>query len=109
MKNKFLGLLGLARRAGSVTYGMTAVLDEIYKRKSKLVILTEDFADNSAKQLDKALETDRKNPKVITVPYSKEEIGFSIGSKPTGIVSVSDVNFKKGLLDSIAAQVGEDT
>ena len=95
MQDKVLRLLGLARRAGALTYGQTAVIDEIKKSRSRLIAFTSDFNE---KTKQKILEN-CKNVKVITLPYTMEEIAYTIGTKPTGVVSVNDENFKKGILE----------
>ena len=91
MKEKLLRFLGLARRAGALTYGQTAVGNEIKKSRSKLIIFASDFQEKSKSRLMESI----KNIKVLTIPCSMEEIGYAIGTKPTGVLSVSDENFKK--------------
>lgn len=95
MQDKLLGFIGLARRAGALTYGQTAVMDEIKKSRAKIILFSSDFNE---KTKQKILES-CKNIKVLTLPYSKEEISFAIGTKPTGVLSVNDENFKKGILE----------
>ncbi len=95
MQNKILSLLGLARRAGSLTYGQTAVLDEIKKSRSKLIIFSSDFNEKTKQKI----RENCKNVKVITIPCTMEEIAFAIGTKPTGVLSVNHENFKKGILE----------
>jgi ribosomal protein L7Ae-like RNA K-turn-binding protein len=87
----------LARRAGSLTYGTTAVKVEIKKANAKLIIIASDLAEGPKEDILKCFS----NIKVIQIPHTKEEIGYSIGSKPTGIVSINDENFKKGILSNI--------
>ena len=95
MKEKLLRFLGLARRAGALTYGQTAVGNEIKKSRSKLIIFASDFQEKSKSRLMESI----KNIKVLTIPCSMEEIGYAIGTKPTGVLSVNDENFKKGILE----------
>ena len=95
MKQKLLRFLGLARRAGALTYGQTAVGNEIKKSRSKLIIFASDFREKSKQNLSESI----KNIKVLTVSCSMEEIGYAIGTKPTGVLSVNDENFKKGILE----------
>ncbi|WP_407426133.1 L7Ae/L30e/S12e/Gadd45 family ribosomal protein [Treponema sp.] len=104
MQDKVLRLLGLARRAGALTYGQTAVLDEIKKSHSKLIIFSADFNEKTKQKILEAC----KNIKVITLPCTMEEIAFAIGSKPTGVVSVNHENFKKGILEVSSFEEKED-
>lgn len=95
MQNKILRLLGLARRAGELTYGQTAVATEIKKGRTKLLLFANDL---NPKTKDSVLR-DCPHMKAITLPYSMEEIGYTIGTKPTGVLSVNNENFRKGILE----------
>ena len=95
MQDKVLRLLGLARRAGALTYGQTAVLDELKKSRSKLVLFASDFNQKTKEKIVSSCQC----VKTLTLPYSMEEIACAIGTKPTGVVSVNHENFKKGILE----------
>ncbi len=95
MQDKLLRLLGLARRAGELTYGQTAVTNEIKKRHTKLLL----FARDLNPKTKQAILCDCHNIKELTLPYSMEEIGYAIGTKPTGVLSVNNENFRKGILE----------
>ncbi|MBQ7792636.1 MAG: ribosomal L7Ae/L30e/S12e/Gadd45 family protein [Clostridia bacterium] len=95
MQDKILRLLGLARRAGELTYGQTAVITEIKKGHTKLLLFAKDF-NSKTKQ---AILNNCQNIKSLTLPYSMEEFGFAIGAKPTGVLSVNNENFRKGILE----------
>lgn len=95
MQDKLLRLIGLARRAGELTYGQTAVATEIKKKHSKLILFAADFNEKTKQSiLDSCLCV-----KALTLPYSMEELGYAIGAKPTGVLSVNHENFKKGILE----------
>lgn len=96
MNDKILRMLGLARRGGYLTYGITAVKLEIKKARAKLIIIASDLSDSSKQEILKCFS----NIKVIQIPHTKEEIGYSIGSKPTGIISINDENLKKGIIQT---------
>ena len=49
MNNKALGLIGIATKAGKVSFGTDAVLERILKKKTSLVIIAKD-ASNKAKE-----------------------------------------------------------
>ena len=89
--------MGLARRAGELTYGLEAVKTNISKKNSELILLAGDLSDNSKKDLLNFING--KNIIIITLDETKEEIGYAIGTKPTGIISVNSKNFKKGILE----------
>lgn len=95
MQDKLLRLLGLARKAGALTYGQTAVTTEIKKKHTKLLIFAQDFNLKTKE----AILKDCQGIAELTVPYSMEDIGYTIGTKPTGVLSVNNENFKKGILE----------
>lgn len=94
-QDKILRLIGLARRAGELTYGQTAVLTELKKARSKLVLFASDFND---KTKDSML-IHCKQIQVLSLPYTMEELGDAIGTKPTGVLSMNHENFIKGILE----------
>ena len=49
MNNKALGLIGIATKAGKVSFGTDAVLEKVEKKRTSLVIIAED-ASNKAKE-----------------------------------------------------------
>ena len=49
---KFLRMLGLAKRAGGVAFGEGAVRDSIRDNTAKLVIVADDAADNTKKKFN---------------------------------------------------------
>lgn len=51
MKSKLLSNLGLARRAGALGVGMTAVLDDLRRKQAGLVFFASDVSDATAKKL----------------------------------------------------------
>lgn len=95
MQDKLLRLLGLARRAGELTYGQTAVAKEIKKKHAKLILFAADFNPKTRQTILR----DCQSIQTATLPYSMEEIGFTIGTKPTGVLSINNENFRKGILE----------
>ncbi len=47
INKKILGLLGLATKAGKVVFGTDACIEAINKKKTKLVIVSEDASDRT--------------------------------------------------------------
>ena len=90
-------LIGLARRAGAVTYGTEGTADSIKKRKACLVVIANDISERTKKDI---LNISGNLP-ILNLDITKEELGRIIGTKPTGILSVNDSNFKKGILEVV--------
>lgn len=95
--NKFLSTLGLARRAGRLTYGFDMVLSELHK--THLILLAEDTAERTQRNIREAAE--ECGIPVMNIPYTKESLGVSIGTKPVGIIGVADGGFSASLTKSI--------
>ena len=56
MNDRILSLLGLCRRAGKLTPGNDAVIDDVAKGISKLVIVTSNISKNTEKKILLKLE-----------------------------------------------------
>ena len=97
MLNKFLSTLGLARRAGKLTYGFDMVQAALYK--TQLVLLAQDCAPRTSRNIRDAAR--EYGVTVLDVPYTKEALGVSIGTKPVGIIGVVDRGFTGSLTKSI--------
>lgn len=95
--NKVLSTLGLARRAGRLNYGFDMVMAGM--GQTQLLILAEDVAPRTCKNIKLAAE-DYEIP-VLQLPITKERLGVSIGTKPVGIIGVTDRGFARSLTQSI--------
>jgi ribosomal protein L7Ae-like RNA K-turn-binding protein len=98
---KLLRLLGLARKAGALVYGYEAVKSDIARKRGLLILTACDLSENSKKDLLKFIENTGVHINT-DLSVTKEEIGWTIGAKPTGIISINNENFKKGILEVIS-------
>lgn len=97
-KNNIYGLLGLARRAGKISFGTQSSIDTIEKRKAKLVILAQDSADRTKKNFEELCKS--KNIP-IRITGTIEEISKSIGQVNKTVITINDENFSKELIKRI--------
>lgn len=95
--NKFLSTLGLARRAGKLNYGFDMVMMGL--GETHLLLLAEDCAPRTCKNVEQAA-ADLQIP-VLRLPYTKDQLGASIGTKPVGIIGVAEKGFAKSLAQTI--------
>ncbi|MBQ5591115.1 MAG: ribosomal L7Ae/L30e/S12e/Gadd45 family protein [Clostridia bacterium] len=95
MQNKFLSLLGMARKANKLTFGYDKSLQSIHSFKSSVVFVASDISEKTKRGLVFAAE--ESGIEVISVPYSIFEITNAVGTK-TGIVSIDDNGFAKKLV-----------
>ena len=95
MQNKFLSLLGMARKANRVSLGYDKSLEAIHTFKSYAVFVANDISEKTKRGLVFAAE--ESEIEVITTPYSIFDFTNAVCTK-TGIVSVNDSGFAKKLI-----------
>ena len=100
-KNKVLGLLGLAEKAGKVRSGEFSTEKAVKSGKAGLVIVSEESSDNTKKMF-------RNMCTYYKVPYfefgSKEELGHILGKQMRASLAVIDENFSNALLKHFTAK-----
>lgn len=95
MQNKFLSLLGMARKANRVSLGYDKSLESVHSFKAYVVFVADDISEKTKRGLVFAAE--ESEIEVITTPYSIFDFTNAVGTK-TGIVSVNDSGFAKKLI-----------
>ena len=83
-------LIGLAHRARKLEMGHDAVDKAIIKKSASLLLLAKDASENLRKMCPPTVPT-------ITLAFSKEELGITLGRKPVGIIAVCNTQFAKGI------------
>lgn len=94
INNKILGLIGLAMKAGKVSFGADSVEQDIQKKKVKLVIIAEDSSERTKLKFYNIC--DKFNIPIMI--YSNiEELSKSIGKSNKAIVGIKDINFANSI------------
>lgn len=96
--NKIYGLLGLARRAGKISFGTESAKETIEKKKAKLVIIAEDSSNrtkNNFKMLCEKLSVQ------VRIIGKIEDLSQSIGQVNKAVLVIKDENFAKEILKRI--------
>lgn len=94
MKNKFLTLLGFAKKANYTTSGEEGVKSFLKNDKIKLLIIAEDYPEKRKvfwKDLAKSMEID------FIEACDKESLGKSIGTSPRALVGILDEKMAESL------------
>ncbi len=99
MKDKFLSLCGLCRKANMLAIGTNLSVEALKNNKVHLVVMAVNIAKNSEKEIVK--ETSIKSKKLIKTSYSKEELGLALGYNEVAVFAVTDEIFAKALEDII--------
>jgi ribosomal protein L7Ae-like RNA K-turn-binding protein len=91
-EQKILNLLQFARRAGQVVHGFEACKKNVANGRIKLLLLTQDIADNTKDKMMRIVETAEFAPKVGHYS-SQEALSTALGLPWTCIIGVLDTNF----------------
>jgi ribosomal protein L7Ae-like RNA K-turn-binding protein len=97
VNDKFLSTLGLCRRAARLNYGFDMVMAGLYK--TDLLLMAKDCSERTRKNVEAAAK--EYSVRLISLPYTKEDLGASIGGKPVGIIGITDRGFAKSLAQTI--------
>ncbi len=100
-KDLFLSTLGLARRAGKLCRGFDSNVENAHIIDT--VFLANDCSDRTRENISEIFTELDKQP--INVNYSKFELGVAIGTKPVGIIGVTDAGFAKLLKTRLFEEV----
>ncbi len=106
MQNKYMSMLGLARRAGRLAMGHDLVIDSIKNRKSKLVLLSSDSSPRLHEEIASASDRYLKSLPCVRIKENMEEIHFLLGYR-AGVISVNDMNFANRILELINQEGNE--
>jgi len=93
------GMLGLASKAGKISFGVDATSEAIEKETAKLIIIAKDTSENTAKKIERL--SVKKNIKSIYFG-TIEENSLAIGKFNKAIIAIRDENFSKAILKIIS-------
>jgi ribosomal protein L7Ae-like RNA K-turn-binding protein len=98
---RLTGMIGLARRAGRLTFGFDAVAQDIEAHKAKAVLISNDASIRTA---DKVKDIcGRYGARFVILPVSKALLGRSIGRDDIAVVAIGDKSFADRILDLACA------
>lgn len=96
MNDKFLNLLGMARKSGKLSLGHDAAISSIVKNKAKLCIISFEGSERLKKEMAHACNFEDKNIPVLITKYETLTLSKAIGSK-AAVMTVDDEGFAKTL------------
>ena len=104
-KERALGMIGLAARAGKVVSGSDAVTGAIRSNNVKLLIITRDISRNS---LEKILKNLNGDDEITCYSFStSEELGDALGKPNRTVAAITDKSFAEGI-SAILETLGEE-
>lgn len=95
MKNKILGLVGLCKKSGGLTFGFDAVVEKVKKKGRGFILIAKDFSQKSIKNIKEKLNN--FDVKVIILEDVFMDDFYLVLKKKTGILLIENSNFKKGI------------
>lgn len=102
MQHNILTLLGLVKRAGMLEIGEEPVDAAVRAKAARVLLLAEDAADNTTRRVRRFAETG--NCLWLRVPFTKEELGRSLGRTSCAIVAVTDIGFAANIVGKLAEE-----
>lgn len=100
--NKFLSLLGMARRAGAAIRGRDACVEAVKSGKAKICFISSDSSERLEREFTDIAAG--KDIEVIRIPYTMTETGFAVGSKKVGVLTLNDLGFAKRAKELLTEQ-----
>ena len=97
MEDKLRGILGLARRAGKITFGSDAAVRDINEGRAGVVVIARDISVRTERIIQAACR--QNGSKIVKVPLDKLELGHAIGRGETAIAAVTDKAFSARVLE----------
>ena len=99
--NNILNMLGLALRAKRLEVGEEPVGAVCRARDCRLIIVARDAADNTFRRVRHF--ADAGQCLWISVPFTKEELGFAVGRTSCAMLGVTDIGFAETIAKKLAA------
>ena len=101
--DRLMNLLGLARKAGKLELGGEAVKQAVHKRQAKLVLLSADLSENTARSV--CAEAENSGVRIVTLSEGMDAVQAALGRR-AGVIAVIDGGFAKALLKLCAEDRG---
>lgn len=99
MNNPILHLLGLSKRAGKLEIGEEPVGAAARAKQAKLILLASDAPPNTSRRA--ATFGQIGNVLQISLPFTKEEIGMSLGRGSIAMLALTDAGFAGAIGDKL--------
>ena len=99
--DNILSMLGLAHRAGRVEIGEEPVGAACRARQAKLVLIAGNAAPNTFRRA--AHFGEAGNVLWLSLPQSKEELGFALGRGSVAMLALTDIGFAASIVKKLAA------
>ncbi len=100
-RERFLGLIGIAKKAGKLVLGTSMVRSSIQKgKKPALCVISDGCSENTMKRMLGCCE--HYGVQYIVAQISTEELGKAVGAGELSCIGIYDDGFAKAVLESVA-------
>ena len=89
-KDKALGLLGLARKAGKLQTGEETVSGLLAEKRARLTVLAVDAGEAVVRKVHALAAGTRQQ--ILTIPYEKAALGAALGRPVVSVAAFADVS-----------------
>lgn len=100
--HNILTLIGLCKRAGMLEVGEEPAEAAARAKDARVLLLAEDAADNTARRVRHFAEMG--SCLWLRIPFTKEELGRSLGRTSCAIVAVTDIGFACNIVGRLAQE-----
>ncbi len=98
--DNILRLVGLAKRGGNLEAGEEPVGAAARARDARVILVASDAAENTYRRVRHY--ADAGQCIWLSVPYTKDEMGESIGRTPCAMVAVTDIGLASAIVSKLA-------
>ena len=105
--DKFLQMLGIAKRARLLSEGHDVCVDAIKKGKAYMCLFASDASDRLVKEFEMLLQNCRQSVPIKKLPYSMNELNFALAYR-AAVLTVNDEGIAKRLDAIDKTQNGEE-
>lgn len=110
-----LGMFGLARRSGTLTYGDDAVASLCKEKKARCVFVAADAGTSTRKKAASYVMGANRTTKnsggsipLVILPHDKETLGAAIGQGLCALCAISDIGMAAAIVRKLAERETTD-
>ena len=97
--NRSLGLLSISRKGGNIVLGEEQVGAQARAGRARLMILASDAGGHTVRRA-KSFVAGTAQP-LITLPYTKDELGDALGTTSCAIAAITDVRLAQAFVKTL--------
>lgn len=105
MQSSYLGLLGLAKKAGKVESGDEATRAAVTSGAARIVLIASDASERTRETFRFIAES--ASVPSVCVGETRADLGNALGKRPCAVVAVCDMGFCAALVKKLAETNGE--